>query len=312
MGASFTHLARSPSTLPRATPRVAVGMPVYNAGKFLAAAIESILDQTFSDLELIVCDNASTDNSPSICERYALADGRVRFLRNPVNLGANPNYRRVANEAHSEYFKWASSNDLIDRDYIERCVLRLDGQPDAVAAFGQTVLFRDDPLAGVPYDDHLNLDVANPLVRFRRCVEEMGLNNALNGLIRTAALRRTSMLRDYLSSDNVLVAELALAGKIINVSETRFYRRMDPDSATPLQSAIEVRRHHYPTDRFGSFFQSFQLARGYMSAVLLSGLAPIPRARALAYVARQTYWRLPALAADVREAYRFYLRRSRK
>jgi glycosyltransferase involved in cell wall biosynthesis len=293
-------------------PRVAVGMPVYNSQKHLAAAIESILGQTFCDLELIICDNASTDDSPAICERYAAADRRVRFLRNPVNLGGNPNYRRVASEARSEYFKWASSNDLLDPDFIERCVRRLDERPDAVLAFGQTVIFHEDPRAGTPYDDRQHLDDPDPFIRFRRCADSMRLNNVLNGLIRASALRRTSMLRDYLSSDNVLIAELALAGRILAVPETRFYRRMDPESSTQLQSAADVRRHHYPTDRLGSFFQSFQLALGYLSAVLSAQRLPLgARMRALAYVARQTYWLLPGMAADVREAYHFYVRRAR-
>lgn len=287
-------------------------MPVYNAHKFLAQAIESILGQTFPDLELIICDNASTDGSPAICERYAAADARVRLLRNPVNLGANPNYRRLACETHSEYFKWASSNDLIDSNYIERCVHRLDETSDAVLAFGQTLIFHDDPHGGMPYEDPRHLEDEDPFVRFQRCLEQLRLNNVLNGLMRTSALRRTSMLRDYLSSDYVLIAELALAGKIIQVPETRFYRRMDPDSSTHLQSAAEVRKHHYPTDRLGSFFQSFQISQGYMTAVLASDLPLASRLRALAYVARLAYWRLPAFAADVREAYRFYVRGNRK
>lgn len=286
-------------------------MPIYDAQKFLAAAIEAILDQTFSDLELIICDNASTDDSPAICQRYAAADSRVRFLRNPVNLGANPNYRRVASEARGEYFKWASSNDLVDRDYIECCVGRLDETPDAVLAFGQTVLFQHDPRSGRLYDDCLHLDDDDPVVRFHRCLEQLKLNNAHNGVMRVSALRCTSVLKDYLSSDNVLIAELALAGKLVAVPETRFYRRMDPHSATQLQSELEVRKHHYPTDRLGSFFQSFQMAWGYFGAVLLSSLPLASRLRALGFVVRQIYWQLPAMTSDVREAFRFYVRRKR-
>ncbi|MGZ9063625.1 MAG: glycosyltransferase family 2 protein, partial [Allosphingosinicella sp.] len=66
-------------------PRVSIGLPVYNGENFLAAAIDSVLNQTFADLELIICDDASTDRTAQICQDYAAKDERVRYLRNEKN-----------------------------------------------------------------------------------------------------------------------------------------------------------------------------------------------------------------------------------
>jgi glycosyltransferase involved in cell wall biosynthesis len=292
-------------------PRVTVGMPVYNSEPHIAAAIESVLAQTFRDFQLIISDNASTDRSAAICAAYAARDSRVRLLRNPVNLGGNPNYRKVAEAACGEYFKWAASNDLIAPDYLERCIALLDARPDVVLAFGSTVLFEDEPEKGSPYDDRMDLQDDDPVVRFRKSFEGMRLNNVLNGVMRLGALRRSACLPDYMGSDNVLIAELALAGKIVQVPLTRFFRRLSRDSATQLQSHAEVRRHHYPTDRAGGFFQSWQFAAGCVRAVLTARLPIGARLHAAAYVARRIYWQLPQLGEDLREAWRFYVLRVR-
>ncbi len=87
-------------------PRVSIGLPVFNGERYLARAIDSILAQDFRDLELVVCDNASTDRTAEICAAYARRDPRVRYHRNPRNLGAGPNYDRCFHLARGEYFKW--------------------------------------------------------------------------------------------------------------------------------------------------------------------------------------------------------------
>ena len=77
------------------TPRVSIGLPVYNGEKYLEGSIQSILSQTYEDFELIICDNCSTDTTPQICERFAQQDARVRYHRNPENLGANGNFNHA-------------------------------------------------------------------------------------------------------------------------------------------------------------------------------------------------------------------------
>ena len=64
------------------TPKISIGLPTYNGEKFLCEAIDLVLNQTFRDFELILCDNASTDQTESICRRYAEQDSRVRYHRN--------------------------------------------------------------------------------------------------------------------------------------------------------------------------------------------------------------------------------------
>src|SRR6202789_2802935 len=80
-------------------PTVSVGMPVYNGETYLEVAISSVLAQSFDDLELIICDNASTDRTAEICQDYAARDPRIRYFRNAQNLGAAPNYNLAFSHA---------------------------------------------------------------------------------------------------------------------------------------------------------------------------------------------------------------------
>ena len=94
------------------TPRVSLGFPVYNGERYLAAALDSLLGQTFRDLEVVICDNASTDRTAELCAAYAARDARVRYHRNPTNLGAAPNFNRTFELSRGEYFKWAAHDDV--------------------------------------------------------------------------------------------------------------------------------------------------------------------------------------------------------
>ena len=108
------------------SPRVSIGMPVYNGERYLRSAIESILAQTFQDFELIISDNASTDNSLSICQEFADQDKRIRIIEQSKNIGAMANFNFVAKEARGEYFKWAAADDLCAPQFIEKCIEVLD------------------------------------------------------------------------------------------------------------------------------------------------------------------------------------------
>jgi glycosyltransferase involved in cell wall biosynthesis len=105
-----------------ASPRLSVGLPVYNGQNYLADSLDAILSQSYSDFELVISDNASTDATEEICRDYARRDDRIRYIRQPKNLGMAPNHDVVMRESRGEYFKWASHDDLYGTDLLARCV----------------------------------------------------------------------------------------------------------------------------------------------------------------------------------------------
>jgi len=216
--------------------RVSIGLPVYNGERYVAAALESLLSQTFRDFELIVSDNASSDRTEHICRQYAARDRRIRYYRNAINLGAAPNFNRTAKLATGEYFQWACYDDLWLPECLERCVAVLDRDPSIVLChtrvqmideFGApTRVFQHHvvkPTAGPPP----SASACRPEERFNRMLYERGCYSIL-GLMRLSALRQTRGHEAYTHGDGVLMARLALLGRYHEIPEALFLNRDHP------------------------------------------------------------------------------------
>lgn len=116
-------------------PAVSIGFPVYNGAPFLPRALESLLNQDYSDFELIISDNASTDETEAICREYAARDSRIRYIRQVENLGSHENFNFVLQEAQGEYFMWAADDDQWAAGFIRSLLAALEENEDAVGAF---------------------------------------------------------------------------------------------------------------------------------------------------------------------------------
>jgi glycosyltransferase involved in cell wall biosynthesis len=142
---------------PNTLPAVTVGVPVYNSERFLAETLRSILAQTYTDFELVISDNASTDRTGAICEEFARADSRIHYVRRPQNIGLPRNYNSLVGLARGRYFKWSSSNDLTQPRFLAACVPTLDARRDVVLVYPRTRLF--DRASGETSDHEENIDV---------------------------------------------------------------------------------------------------------------------------------------------------------
>jgi glycosyltransferase involved in cell wall biosynthesis len=203
---------------------VSIGLPVFNGENYLAEAIESLLDQSFQDFELIIADNASTDATASICTEYAQRDRRVRYVRNAENIGAAPNYNKVFALARGVYFKWAAHDDVCRRDFLQRCIAALDAEPDAVLAYPLAVTIDDHGEQIKEWPARPALGALQPSTRFREALREVE-THPIWGLMRTDALRRTPLLGSYPAHDFPLLAELSLLGRLVEVPEILFLHR---------------------------------------------------------------------------------------
>lgn len=280
-------------------------MPAYNSEATIASAIESLLAQTLTSFELVVSDNASTDGTAEIVQDFARRDARVRLDRLPQNVGANLNYSRVAQAPRAEYFKWASSNDWCAPTFLESCVAVLDSRPDVAVAAPRTRTFESDVTRAVDYVDDIEAVDEDPVRRFVQVMTELRLNNVVNGVIRVSALRRTSYVEHFRQSDIVLIAHLALLGKLVLLDQPLFYRRLEPKSATKLMSADAVHRHHYPRRTARALFPAWRRSLALLEAVVRTDLKTSQRARALVHTARMSYWQKHELFEDFKSAVTF-------
>jgi len=106
--------------------KVFIGMPAYNGERFISEAIESLLNQSFSDFTLFISDDASTDGTRAICEMYTKKDQRIIYYRQTKNLGLFANFKFVLDKADAPYFMWAAQDDIREKDYLKVCAEKLE------------------------------------------------------------------------------------------------------------------------------------------------------------------------------------------
>src|SRR5690349_21833526 len=174
-------------------PRVSLGMPVYNGEDFLEQALQSLLKQTFGDFELLISDNASTDRTATICQDYASADARIRYHRNPVNLGFCRNQNSVITGARGEYFLLTHHDDIRAPEYLSRTLAPLEADPGLVVCYTGT---RDIDEHGVELPRRsvpLRTDSPDPCVRFHDVIQLDHICEPGFGLTRRDVLAKTCL-----------------------------------------------------------------------------------------------------------------------
>jgi glycosyltransferase involved in cell wall biosynthesis len=264
------------------TPTVSIALPVFNGERHLAAALDSLLEQSYADFELIICDNASDDGTREICESYVARDDRVRYLGADANRGAAWNYNRGLEAATGRYFKWASHDDLCAPTYLERCVEVLDRASDSVVlAYPKTVLIDDEGRFLAPYEDGLDLRDAQPHRRLQALIRNLVMSNAVFGLIRREALQQTRKHGAYISADYILLAELALLGQFWEIPEPLFLRRDHPSMSRRANRTTAELAEWFETGAGARHRSEFlRLLAEYVSALGRAPLPPTDRLRA--------------------------------
>jgi glycosyltransferase involved in cell wall biosynthesis len=214
----------------KALPRLSIGLPVYNGEQYLAESLDALLGQSYEDFELIISDNASTDDTEGICRRYLAQDPRISYVRQPRNIGAAPNHNLVFRQARGELFKWASHDDLYGRDLLLRCVEALDEQPHVVLSHSWQAIIDGAGNVTQSVDYQLSTDSLRAPERFRSLLFAAG-GDDFYGVIRTDVLRRIAPHDSYQHADRTIVAEIALHGPFHQVPEQLYFRRDHPTRA---------------------------------------------------------------------------------
>jgi glycosyltransferase involved in cell wall biosynthesis len=209
-------------------PHISIGLPVYNGESFLAQAIKSVLSQSYSDFELIISDNGSTDCTEEICRAYAAKDERIRYSRNSENRGAAWNYNRTFELARGKYFRWFAADDILVDTLLEKSAAILDERPEVVLCFtGVVDMDSKGNELEVKYSK-VDADAQEAHRRFRGLGEVRPSHKCeeVFGLVRSAILAKTKLIDNYPDSDRTLLAELGLYGPFYEIAEPLFLHRL--------------------------------------------------------------------------------------
>lgn len=288
---------------------VFIGLPVYNGEDFLETALQGLVDQTYSDFKVLISDNASTDGTQEICERFAKSDPRIIYHRQEKNLGAAGNFNFCVDQAQGKYFKWMAHDDGCAPEYLERCVGMLEQDDGAVLVQARAKCIDDTGTVTGSYAREWDFNDPDPVTRFSRA---MALNHScvsVFGVMRLDVLKKTPAIAPFVGSDRALLAELALHGRMEYVPDELFLWRDHKNRS------VRVGNRKRLVTWFDSSAKSIlpslysQQFFAHHRAVLRSGLPLKHKARAIA----QTYgWVLKnrrIVVADMRSLGGAVLRR---
>ncbi|MEN6537451.1 MAG: glycosyltransferase [Bryobacteraceae bacterium] len=213
-------------------PALTVGVPVFNAERYLREALDSVLAQTYSDLVLIVCDNCSTDQTQEICQEYAGRDSRVRYYRNDHNLGASKNFNLAFQLSSTPYFKWSPYDDKLEPEFLSRCIEVMERDPSTVLCYTKARIIDENGEFEVDYDPGPDTSSPKPEERFGNLLLHPEYAIQQMGVIRSDALHRTALYGSFPSSDEVLLAELSLLGTFREIDDRLYLYRRHREQST--------------------------------------------------------------------------------
>ncbi len=228
-------------------PRCVFGVPTYNHVQHVERSLRSLLDQSFSDFTVVVCDDASSDGTQEVLQLIANEDSRLLLHFNEKRIGYTSNARQTFALAGSffpdaEFFAWGSDHDLWHPDWLDCMVKALEGEPDAVVAWPW--FHRIDENGCVVSSRKLPLghgESRNPLARIRFAAYGLHAGSCFYGLYRRWPLERIDSLKYVVDPDRLLLAQLSLLGPFAQVPAYLWSRRYQG-----LASRTRQRRSFFP------------------------------------------------------------------
>jgi glycosyltransferase involved in cell wall biosynthesis len=206
-------------------PLLTVGIPCYNEEKFLTETLNSILNQTFSDFVVYVCDDCSTDNSLEIANSFAFKDERIKVLSSDVRTNFVKNWNRSLEMCNTKYFSWIGAHDILHEKYFEDSVKFLEANSNVVLIYPTSVSIDVDGKIGESTDSDLVTLGLKQKEAFLKLANNLNYCTAIHGVFKSVALKKMPIKR-ILGFDFLILFLTPLYGNIAKTEAVRFFRRM--------------------------------------------------------------------------------------
>jgi glycosyltransferase involved in cell wall biosynthesis len=226
------------------SPRVSIGMAVYNGERYIRQALDTLVAQTFTDFELIISDNASIDSTREICLEYAARDKRIKYYRNEFNMGGGWNFNRVLELSSGEYFVLAGYDDWWAPNYLSLCVEALSGSESIVLAGTMCESVDSETGKSRFIDEGFTTVGLCPRERFMRYKSTIHggkhIGGIFCGLYRYDALRKIMPIKKVIGADHLVLAELCFHGEFITVPQKLMTKRLGGASDSHKKNAATI------------------------------------------------------------------------
>lgn len=219
-------------------PLVSVCIPTFNRAKKLERAIQAVQDGCYKNLEIIVSDNASHDETQSVCNILSASDNRVKYFRHPVNQGPTKNFEFARSRATGKYFVWCGDDDYLDPDYILTCVSELERDSSLVLVSGLGSYHKGDNTLD-HYGNVIQPDSALPLFRALKYLWLVGDNSIFCGVYRKDLVGNCT-LPNCLAGDWAWVAEVLFRGTAKVVPAVHVHREFEESTSSSMARMVSV------------------------------------------------------------------------
>ena len=235
-----------------------------------------------------------------ICRDYAAKDERIRYHCNEENIGVNPNFNLLADRCETPFFKWAAGDDYLAPTMLEKTMAEITSNPSIAICYPKTTLVNSVDGTESLYDDNLHLMQDDPTERFTGVLNNIQLCNVTQAILRTELLRKVKNLQAYPGADLVFVSELALYGKICEVPEYLFYRRLHEESSSWARgdSTHQARRFHAAKPK-GTTLNRWRAKVGYFRAVTKAPLKLSQKLKVYFFLLKRIVRHRRMLAAEI-------------
>ena len=233
------------------TPKISIGMPVYNGEKFIRNALDSLLSQTFRDFELIISDNASTDTTSDICLEYIKKDTRIRYIRQEKNLGSIWNLNFVLQEASCKYFMWAADDDYWLSTFIEKNIMYLEADNTIVGSISDIGLYQkftnmSKPSINEPSNRNKRkqkyvIPTTDSFEKRIKTYLKFFQASAIYGIFRTGELKKSCNVGNFWANDLAIVLNTLKYGNLNVIDEILMYRFVPEKSVSIIQYQLRAK-----------------------------------------------------------------------
>ncbi|NJN95353.1 MAG: glycosyltransferase family 2 protein [Anaerolineales bacterium] len=269
-------------------PLISMGMPIYNEAKWLGQALDSLLTQTFEDFELIISDNASTDESRKIVQDYAAKDARIKLYHQAEDIGAIENFEFVLAQARGDYFMWVGGHDLWSSNLLDVLLKEMQANPHVVLCFPQTVLIdrENRPLTvfNETVDTRSEQSAAGRIWAMHR---QLKRSNAIYGLHRREVLLSTLPWPKIVGGDSVLLVRAAAVGDVLTNSTGQWFRRKNHEHSS--LETVQRRVQALKLSNLEAVFPVFATRVAIMAEFLKAGGSYREKIRLLNYGLRRLF-----------------------
>jgi len=214
---------------PVSHPKVSVGIPTRNSNGNIHGAIMSVINQKYPNIEIVISDDDSTDNTEELCTELSKKYPVIRYIRQKENIGLFQNFDFVLKESTGEYFMWLADDDAFEPGIISTYVNFLQSNPDHSLVSGQ-ILYWDDNRS-LFYEKDFNMEQKSKYARVVNYYFKVVHGAIYYGMMR----KKTAELvpqRSRIGDDWHFVAALAYLGKIKNLDRVGYNKRLGGTSVT--------------------------------------------------------------------------------